>query len=266
MPRTRTTRDQADAARDARAADLFRGLKGASPEAARCLRQHIVLEYLDVADSIARRYSGTRGDDDDVRQVACLGLIKAVKGFDPAKGEDFIAYCVPTVSGEIKRYFRDHVWFVRPPRAVQELRARIGEANARLMQEAGREPTPLDLAADLDEDCAAVTEALCSHESLRPHSLDSLLDDEESVPLGDLLGSADPRLERAEIRIALASACRRLSPRERHIVYLRYFEERTQSQIGRELRVTQMQVSRLLQSIHERLRVELAGLAEDVTA
>jgi len=257
MPRTRRTRDQADAARDARAADLFGRLNRASPEEARSLRQSIVLEYLDVAESIARRYAGTRGDDDDVRQVACLGLIKAVKGFDPAKGEDFIAYCVPTVSGEIKRYFRDHVWFVRPPRSVQELRARIVEANARLMQQAGHEPTPLDLATELDEDCAAVTEALLSHESLRPHSLDSLLADEDAVPLGELLGSSDPRLERAETRMALASACRCLSPREQHIVYLRYFEERTQSQIGQELRVTQMQVSRLLHGIHERLRNEL---------
>jgi len=86
------------------------------------------------------------------------------------------------------------------------------------------------------------------------------------VPLGELLGSSDPRLERAEIRLTLTSACRCLSPRERQIVYLRYYEELTQAQIGLELKVTQMQVSRLLQSIHERLRNELAGVTEGVRA
>lgn len=228
------------------------------PESRSRIHQQIVIDYLDVATSIARRYSGGNRDWSDLRQVACLGLVKAVHGFDLQKGDDFVAYCAPTISGEVKRYLRDHGWFVRPPRSVQELRARIGEAEPRMMQELGREPSAREIAAELGEQLEKVDEALRSHRSLRPLSLDATVEeDAESQALGDMLGSLDERLGRVEVLATIGPACRRLSERERRIVYLRFFEERTQQQIGQELDVTQMQVSRLITQILDRLRKDL---------
>jgi RNA polymerase sigma-B factor len=253
-----TRRQRADRMRDEHAAALFRQAATCPKDSKSRIHQQIVIDYLDVATSIARRYSGGRQDWSDLRQVACLGLVKAVKGFDLGKGDDFVAYCAPTISGEVKRYLRDHGWFVRPPRSVQELRGRIGEAEPRMMQELGRAPSARELAADLGEELDKVDEALRSHESLRPSSLDAVSDvTEDAQPLGELLGHLDARLERAEVLATIAPACRRLSARERRIVYLRFFEERTQAQIGQELDVTQMQVSRLIAQILERLRTEL---------
>lgn len=229
-----------------------------APESRSRIHQQIVIDYLDVATSIARRYSGGNPDWSDLRQVACLGLVKAVRGFDLQKGNDFVAYCAPTISGEVKRYLRDHGWFVRPPRSVQELRARIGEAEPRMMQELGREPSAREIAADLGEQLEKVDEALRSHRSLRPLSLDATVEeDAESQALGEMLGSLDERLGRVEVLATIGPACRRLSERERRIVYLRFFEERTQQQIGQELDVTQMQVSRLITQILDRLRKDL---------
>jgi len=256
---SRVTRQQKDEARRARTASLFQQAQ-ASPEGASRIHQMIVIDHMDVADSIARRYSGGRQDWSDLRQVACLGLVKAVKGFDLARGDDFVAYCVPTIAGEIKRYLRDHAWFVRPPRAVQELRARIGEAAPRLMQELGREPSPQELAQELGEPIAKVEEAMASHESMRPSSLDAVADSADgAASLADTLGGSDEGLERAEVLATIGPMCRRLTARERRIVYLRFFEERTQAQIGQELHVTQMQVSRLIAQILRRLRADLDG-------
>jgi RNA polymerase sigma-B factor len=251
-------RQQADQARSERTAALFLEAATSTKEGRRRIHQRIVIDYLDVAESIARRYSGGKHDWSDLRQVACLGLVKAVKGFDLSKGDDFVAYCAPTIAGEVKRYLRDHGWFVRPPRSVQELRGRIGEAQPRLMQELGRMPSVVELAQDLGEEVPKVDEALRSHESLRPASLDVVTAAvEEADPLVALLGTFDARLERIETLASMAPACRRLSARDRHILYLRFFEERTQAQIGQELKVTQMQVSRLLAQILERLRKDM---------
>jgi RNA polymerase sigma-B factor len=257
---SRVTRQRADEARRERTITLFRQAAGGTPEAVRRIHQMIVIDHMEVADSIARRYSGGRQDWSDLRQVACLGLVKAVKGFDLGRGDDFVAYCAPTVSGEIKRYLRDHGWFVRPPRAIQELRARIGEAFPRLMQELGREPSSQELAASLGEDLSKVEEAMASHESMRPSSLDAVADNaDDNASLAETLGRADEGLERAEVLATIGPLCRRLTARERRIVYLRFFEERTQAQIGQELHVTQMQVSRLIAQILRRLRDDLDG-------
>jgi RNA polymerase sigma-B factor len=256
----RVRRQRADEARRERTASLFLEAVDGTPEAVRRIHQMIVIDHMDVADSIARRYSGGRQDWSDLRQVACLGLVKAVKGFDLARGDDFVAYCAPTITGEIKRYLRDHGWFVRPPRAIQELRARIGEALPRLMQELGREPSAQELATCLGEDISKVEEAMASHESMRPSSLDAVADSgDDNASLAETLGRSDEGLERAEVLATIGPVCRRLTPRERRIVYLRFFEERTQAQIGQELHVTQMQVSRLISQILSRLRDDLDG-------
>jgi len=260
--RSASRRREEDELRRLRTAALFAAAADSSAEARLGIHQRIVLDHLEIAEIVAKRYAGPRSDWSDLKQVASLGLIKAVKGFDLAKGSDFVAYCVPTIAGEVKRHLRDHGWFVRPPRAVQDLRARITEESQSLAQALGREPSSRDLASALSVRVGQVTEALQSEGSLRPVSLDIGPDadgDDLAHPrsLLAVLASDDAVLEQAEMRVLVVQACRGLTARERHIVYRRYFEDWTQAQIALELRVTQMQVSRLLGGILVKLRREL---------
>jgi RNA polymerase sigma-B factor len=257
-------RREADELRRQRTAALFAAAADCPASARLGIHQRIVLDHLEIAEVVARRYAGPRSDWSDLKQVASLGLIKAVKGFDLAKGSDFVAYCVPTIAGEVKRHLRDHGWFVRPPRSVQDLRARITQESQWLIQALGREPSSRDLASALSVGLGQVTEALQSEGSLRPASLDIGQDvdgDDPAHPrsLLEVLGSDDAVLARAELRVLVVQACRGLTDRERHIVYRRYFEDWTQAQIAMELRVTQMQVSRLLGGILAKLRLELSA-------
>ncbi|WP_167043229.1 sigma-70 family RNA polymerase sigma factor [Salinibacterium sp. ZJ454] len=214
----------------------------------------IVIQYLGVAESIARRYAGHTYDWSDLRQVACLGLVKAAQRFDPEKGSDFVSFAVPTISGEIKRYLRDNGWFIRPPRHLQDLRTTITYASGQLVQELGRDPSSEELAQALGEPVAAIDEASRCHEYLRLVSLDAPVSDADQLALGETLGITDPGIDRTELVWVVRKACRCLTPRERRILFLRFFEERTQQQIADELGVTQMQVSRLLVAILARLR------------
>lgn len=222
------------------------------------IEKSIVVEYLDVAEAVARRYSKQHQDWGDIRQVAYVGLVKAASRFDQTKGDDFVSFAVPTIAGEIKRYLRDNGWFIRPPRHIQELRSAIFAAVPRITQELGRDPEPDELAAGLGERVERITEALGCQDSLRPASLDATVYDGGALTLGDTIGAQDPGLERAELAATLNTACHRLSNRERRILYLRFVMEQTQSEIARELGVTQMQVSRLLTKILARLREELS--------
>lgn len=229
-----------------------------APEAERQrIQRRIVIEHLDVAEAIARRYAGRSQEWGDIRQVAYVGLVKAARRFDSSKGDDFVSFAVPTISGEIKRHLRDNGWFIRPPRRIQELRSVLLAEVPRMTQELGRTPALDDIARDLGESHATVSEALNCQESLRPVSLDVTVHEGEALTLADTIGGTDAQFERAELSATLHSACRHLSARERRIVYLRFFQEQTQSEIARELGVTQMQVSRLLSKILGRLRDEL---------
>lgn len=225
----------------------------------------LVLGNLGLAEAIAHRYSHGRHDTGDLQQVAYLGLVKAAHHFDRRKCDDFALYAVPTISGEIKRYFRDLGWFIRPPRPVQQLRSRLASEGTQLAQELGHQPTPAELSSSLGEDLALVNEALSAHESLRPSSLDAPCGPgEDSQVLGDTIPSPDPGIERAEIMAALGIACRRLNLRDRRILYLRFFEDKTQQEIGDLLGVTQMQISRLLTRILADLRKQLGPEDEAV--
>jgi RNA polymerase sigma-B factor len=184
--------------------------------------------------------------------------VKAVQRFDPEKGSVFVSYAVPTIAGEIKRYLRDHGWMIRPPRHIQDLRTTIAKATPRLAQSLGRTPKAAELAAEVGAELGDVEEALTCHESLRPASIDAPSLGGEGLSLSETLAADDDELARFEAIDALAPACRRLSDREKHILYLRFFEERTQQQIGDVLGVTQMQVSRLLSGILKRLREDLS--------
>jgi RNA polymerase sigma-B factor len=255
------TRALAHRRRNDAAIALFH-LAQAGPEGERQrIRQKIVLEYLDLADAVAHRYSSRTQDWNDVRQVARVGLVKAVERFDFAVGEDFASYAVPTMAGEIKRYLRDSTWLVRPPRQLQELRSLLIKENSRMTQELGHSPTPYDMAADLGESVDRIVEALECQHGMWPVSLDASVHDDESATLADTIGSTDPGYERTELSAAVRSACSALSERELRIVYLRFYLEQTQSEIARQLGVTQMQISRLLTKIlgilKERLSPEL---------
>jgi RNA polymerase sigma-B factor len=221
----------------------------------------VVIDHLDLAESIARRYCGPSSQyrSDDIRQVACLGLVKASRRFSPDRGDDFVSFAVPTIAGEIKRYLRDCSWMIKPPRRIQELRSRVNESVPRLAQTLGRTPGIADLSRDLGESPQDIATALAAHYSQQPLSLDASLREEPGITLADTIAADDQSLAHVELVAGLAPAMRGLPDRERKIVYLRFYEEKTQQEIAAIVGVTQMHVSRLLARSLETLRLSLAG-------
>ncbi|MCY4724718.1 sigma-70 family RNA polymerase sigma factor [Nocardioides sp. STR2] len=211
-----------------------------------------------VARSMASRYRNRGIDLDDLEQVALLGLTKAAQRFDPAAGHDFLSFAVPTIRGELRRHFRDSGWMVRPPRRVQDLQTRIAGAQEELESQLGRSPRPTEIATHLGEQTSDVVEALAADGCFTPTSLDAKVADGSSS-LGDLLGDDDRALAQAEAKVMLEPLMRRLSPRDRRIVRLRYFMEQTQQEIADTVGLTQAQVSRVLTRILSDLR---SGLVE----
>ncbi|MGN6205540.1 sigma-70 family RNA polymerase sigma factor [Humibacter sp.] len=223
-------------------------------------RRELVVSHLQLADAIAHRYAGRPQDADDLRQVAYLGLVKAAERFDPERSDDFASFAVPTIAGEIKRHFRDNCWFVRPPRSLQELKSTVEHEVPRMAQQLGRDPSRGEIAERVGEPAERIDEAIGCSRAMHPMSLDAPVSTaDEHTAFGDTIDSGDRALERAEQVQSLRRACRELPPRERLIIYRRFYEERTQSEIAQEIGVTQMQVSRLLTSTLARLRSLLGG-------
>jgi RNA polymerase sigma-B factor len=247
------------ARRNERAMALFDQARQADAEEREVILQRIVIDYLDLARAIARRYAGRSEEAGDIRQVSYVGLVKAAHRFDSTRAGDFASFAVPTIAGEIKRHLRDNGWFVRPPRHIQELHNTLRAEIPRLAQELGHSPAARDIARTLDESVDAVSEALGCGASLHPVSLDITVHDDDTITLADTIGGVDRGLERAELAATLRSVCTRLTLRERRILYLRFIREQSQSEIARELNVTQMQVSRLLSQILGKLRDELSA-------
>jgi RNA polymerase sigma-B factor len=164
---------------------------------------------------------------------------------------------VPTVTGEVKRYFRDFGWAVRPPRRVQELQGSIAKLSSELTQKLGRSPKPTEVARALGIDVESVIEALAADGAFTPASLDVPVGEDGAATLGDLMPGEETELSSAEARVVLGPAVRRLADRDRRILELRFFEGWTQEQIAQDIGVTQMQVSRLLSRILKDLRAEL---------
>lgn len=230
-------------------------------EAAQCgrtrrsqLHGEVVRQHLPLASGISSRYTGRGIPAEDLRQVAHLGLVKAVQGFDILRGEDFLAYAVPTIRGEIRRHFRDAGWTVRPPRRIQELQSRLWAADADLRQRLQRGPTTAELAEEIGTSEPEVREALSAEGCFTPTSLDASAPDHESGGLIERMGGDDPGFASAEARLIVEEAIKNLDQRDRTIVWLRFYEGWTQEQIGRHIGVTQMQVSRLLSRVFEKLR------------
>ena len=192
-----------------------------------------------------------------MEQVALLGLVQAVRRYQPGAGSPFLAFAVPTITGELKRYFRDHGWAVRPPRQLQEHSLAVRTCMDRLTQELGHEPTSAEVAASLGlsrQDVSAAREVDTQYVA---RSMDAPVDRDGGVPLADTLGSVPTELDRIESFETLRPVLRNLQPRERLIVRLRFVDNLTQRQIGQRIGVSQMQVSRLLSDILARLRKAL---------
>jgi RNA polymerase sigma-B factor len=224
------------------------------------LIDQVIVANLGVAQSVARRFRGRGLSDDDLDQVAYMALTRAAQKFDVSQDRDFLTYAVPTISGELKRHFRDLGWTIRPPRRIQEIQSRVIHAY-RAGHEAGRPPSETKIAAELDLPVDQVREALRADGCFHPTSLDLRIgeDDSGERALGDTLATDDDaELAALEARAMLGPALATLSPRDRHILYLRFVEEKTQREIGEDLGVTQMQASRLLKRILGDLRGRLS--------
>ena len=216
----------------------------------------LVLDHLNLAKSIAARYSAHTHDLDDVRQVAYMGLIKASRGYDESKGVSFPAYAAPTIAGEVKRYLRDHCWVVRPPRTIQDVRRQVLARTEEMTQTLQRTPSPEEVAEDLSLESCQVREALMAGTSKRPDSLDAPASEGRDGLQGSLSAFGCPT-DRLEDVLALRNAIRDLSAEDRHLLYRRYYREETQSTIAEALGMSQMQVSRKLSKILVSLQTQL---------
>jgi RNA polymerase sigma-B factor len=222
------------------------------------LRAELVTGFLPVAQHIARRFSNRGEPLDDLVQVATVGLINAVDRFSPERGSDFFSFAVPTISGEVRRHFRDLGWSMRVPRRLKDLHVSINSAVSELSQSLGRAPKPTEIAERLGVPVSEVLEGLEASEAYRSSSLDEMLSSEQgSATVGELVGEADAELDRVDFRQALRPVLAELAERERTIVLLRFFGNMTQTQIADRVGISQMHVSRLLAQTLDRLRSRL---------
>ncbi len=232
-------------------------------EPSRRLRNELVELHMALAAHIARRLSrGTH--DPDIRQVAMVGLVKAVERFEPERGIPFAAFAGRTIEGEIKRHFRDRTWSVRVPRSAKELHLAVRRATDELNQELHRSPTVDELAAHLQIDRDDVVTGLTAGASYTASSLDTAPGDENRVASDhrSSLATTDAGLELSEQRAIAVELLSRLPAREREIVVLRFFEDLSQSEIAERMGISQMHVSRLLRSSFERMRASAGSLEE----
>ncbi len=223
------------------------------------LKQELVRRLLPLARSLALRYRGSPEPLDDLIQVASLGLVKALDGFDPDRGTTFPAYAAPTILGELRRHFRDRVWDVRLPRVLQERTMAVHKAAAELSDELGRTPTVSQIAERLDLDDEEVSEALQADEARRTLSLEvpRSREDPDAATIIETLGQTDQGYDAVEAQLAAEDA--QLDERERRVLELRFEDDLNQYEIGRRLGVSQMQVSRIMRGA---LRKLLAAVQE----
>jgi RNA polymerase sigma-B factor len=221
------------------------------------LRVEAIAAWLPMAHRLARRYAGRGEPLDDLLQTATIGLIRAIDRFDPNRGTDFVGYAIPTVLGEIKRYFRDRTWSIRVPRRLQELRMAINEANNVLAHALHHAPTVTDVADHLKISEEAVLEGLEGARAYSATSLSTPVGTDGTSELGDYLGADDRHYELTDLRLALQPALASLTERERRIITLRFYGNQTQTQIAEQIGVSQMHVSRLLTAALVKLRAHL---------
>ena len=222
-------------------------------------RDELIMDFMPLVRSLARRYAGRGEQFDDLVQVASVGLVKAIDRFDLDREVELVAYVFPTVVGELRRHFRDRVWAVSVPRRLKELHQLVARLLTELSATLGRSPTIAELAQAAEVDEEDVVEALEVGRAYTTRSLSAALDGEETADLEriDLLSDDEPGYEATEDRALLATGFRALDERERQILQLRFFDGLTQSQIAVELGISQMHVSRLIRKALETLQQEI---------
>jgi RNA polymerase sigma-B factor len=213
----------------------------------RRVRDELVEDHVPLAQFLARRFAHRGEPHDDLVQVALVGLLKAVERFDPDRGLQFSTFATPTIVGELKRHFRDKGWALRVPRRVQELHLQLAKIVGALNQELGRSPTAAEIAARAGTSEEDVLEAMEAGGMYLLASIDGpAASTEDGSELSTLLGDDDVEFERVEQQVEIAELLDVLPARERNIVYLRFFEGLTQSEIAERIGISQMHVSRLL--------------------
>lgn len=243
---------------DATVADLFARWRQNRDQAA---REQLVKRYLPLAKKLARRYRGAREPLDDLEQVASLGLVKAIDRYDPERGTGFQSFAVPTILGELKRYFRDCGWAVHMPRGIQDLANKVEQAQRAVTAKTGRPPTFNELAEYLEipvEDVLQAVEASAAHHSVSfetPHQ-----NGEGDIgTLGDSIGEVDRRFETVDFGVCITEAAKHLTDRERRVLALRFLADQTQTQIAAEIGLSQMQISRILAKALDHLSAIVEG-------
>ena len=224
-------------------------------------REELTRRFLPLAEYLARRFAGRGESSDDLLQVASLGLLNAIDRFDLDRDVQFSTYAAVTIVGELKRHFRDKGWAVRVPRRLQEIGLRINAVLPELSQELGRSPTIEEIADRCDATAEEILEAMEASQAYSTSSLDAPVNEEGAAPI-DVLGSEDPSMAVLDEWESVAPAVRSLPQRERTVLYLRFFRGLTQSEIAREVGVSQMHVSRILAQTLRQLR-EAATFGSD---
>jgi RNA polymerase sigma-B factor len=224
-------------------------------------REALIGRYLPLASGLARRYRRGTEPFDDLVQVASLGLVKAADRWDPDRGLAFSSYAVPTILGELRRYFRDATWAVRPPRGLQELCLSVEHARERLHSTIGREPTVADLAERLGRSPEEVEEALQAAEGRSARSLDAPVqeDEQDVATAGELIGANDPGYDRVEARATIERLTSILDDRAREVLRLRFEDDLRQIEIAERVGCSQMHVSRIIRSALEELHVQVSA-------
>ena len=221
----------------------------------------LVSRYRDLVWSCVQRYSHGPEPTEDLMQVGYVGLVAAINNFDPAAGCSLATYAYSHITGELKRYFRDKRWQVHVARPVKDLALQARAATWQLTQELGRMPADSDLAASLGVSAHDLRNARLAEMAFQPSSLDVPLSGQPGAAMvADLLGEDDPQMDHTLDMLAVATHWGELSPREQKILLMRFFDSMTQDQIGRQLGISQMQVSRLLSRALGYLRPRLLGL------
>lgn len=252
-PTTLTVQDP-----DAVTGERLRQASYASPQRRRELQNAVASDYIPMAGRLARRYRGRGIADDDLDQVARLGLVKAIRRFDPDR-RSFAAYAVPTVLGELRRHFRDRAWTIRPVRSIQELQMSVSAARDELRSTGTHEPSVGEVAQHLGIGVREVREADTAHDAFAPRSLD-VPSPADGTPAHERIGALDPGHEAVERLQTAMPALRSLDETDRRLLHMRFVEDRSQRDIGAELGISQMQVSRRLATVLARLRERIGPL------
>jgi RNA polymerase sigma-B factor len=229
----------------------------------RAAREALVQRFMPLARSLARRYDRSSEPFEDLTQVASLGLLKALDRFDPSRGPSFASFAIPTILGEMRRYFRDSGWSLHVPRGDKERALKVRDAQEAFANEHGHAPTVHQLAQYLELETEPVINALLAIQAYESLSLDAPRPgaEDDSITYGDAVGEEDERFELIELDATVVAVLDRLPAREREILRMRFVEELTQTQIAARVGVSQMQVSRLLRRSLDQLR----SMTQDVS-